>query len=113
MPSADELVKTLGDLTPDAFATEPERIRVRDALFQALRKVQSPWDIAWEQNWVNGATHASVKTLIDAGIFAKWMEIGGKPAKAGDLAALVKADEVLVSESLRQTRDLIMRPRLC
>lgn len=97
MESSDKLVKILEGLDPASFTTESERVRVRDALFQALRKVQSPWDIAWEQNWVNGATSASVKTFIDAGIFAKWMETGGKPAKAGDLAKVVNADAVLIS----------------
>ena len=99
MASSDQLVSSLEGLTPDSFTTETERVRVRNALFQALRKIQSPWDIAWEQNWVNGATNASIKTLIDAGIFAKWIEIGGKPAKAGHLAELVNADEALISES--------------
>lgn len=99
MASPNQLVSSLESLTPDSFASETERVRVRDALFQALRTVQSPWDIAWEQNWVSGATNASIKTLVDAGIFAKWIEIGGKPAKAGHLAELVNADEVLISGS--------------
>ena len=84
-------------LSAASFASEADRVRVRDALFKALRTVQSPWDIAWEQNWVNGATNASVKTLIDAGIFSKWIENGGKPAKAGDLAELCNADPILIS----------------
>lgn len=97
MASPDQLVSVLENINPASFANESERVRVRDALFRALRKVQSPWDIAWEQNWVNGATSASVKTLIDADIFAKWIEIGGKPTKADHLAKLVNADEVLIS----------------
>ena len=90
---------SLESLSTASFAADAERVRVRDALFKALRTIQSPWDIAWEQNWVYPATNASVKTLIDAGIFTKWIETGGKPAKAGDLAELCKADPVLISES--------------
>lgn len=97
MSSTSELISTLEGLSAASFASEADRVRVRDALFKALRTVQSPWDIAWEQNWVNGATNASVKTLIDAGIFSKWIENGGKPAKAGDLAELCNADPILIS----------------
>jgi hypothetical protein len=106
MEFADQLVSNLEGLTLDSLTSESERVRVRNALFRALRSVQSPWDIAWEQNWVNGATNASVKTLIDAGVFNKWIEIGGKPAKAEDLAGLVEADPVLISEFTHSSRPL-------
>ncbi|KAG9253971.1 O-methyltransferase-domain-containing protein [Emericellopsis atlantica] len=84
MASPDQLVGSLESLTPESFTTESERVR------------------AWEQNWVNGATNASIKTLIDAGIFAKWIKIGGRPAKAGNLAELVNAVEILIKRMMRQ-----------
>ena len=97
MASADQLLANLEGVDASSFANEAERARARDALFQTLRKVQSPWDIAWEQNWVNPATNASIKTLIDAGLFQKWAEAGDLPKTCVELAELTGADEILIS----------------
>jgi hypothetical protein len=99
MASADQLVSTLEGLNSSSFASEAERVRARDALFEALRRVQSPWDIVWDHNWVAPATNASIKTLIQAGIFTKWAESGGKPKTCAELAELTGADELLISSS--------------
>jgi hypothetical protein len=101
MASADQLITTLQEINASSFANEAERVRVRDALFEALRRVQSPWDIVWDHNWVNGATNASVKTLIDAGVFKKWAANGGSPKTCAELADLTGADELLISTSYR------------
>lgn len=100
MASADLLIANLQGLSASSFANEAERVRARDALFEALRKVQSPWDIVWDHNWVNGATNASVKTLIDAGVFKKWAECGATPKTTTELAELTGADELLISMSI-------------
>ncbi|KAF7561197.1 hypothetical protein G7046_g2951 [Stylonectria norvegica] len=102
MASADQLLTTLEGLDVNSFANEAERARARDALFQALRRVQSPWDIAWEHNWVNGATNASIKTLIDAGVFEKWAEAGHEPKTCAELAELTGAEELLIKRMMRQ-----------
>lgn len=96
MASADELITSLQGIDRGSFTSEAERIRARDALFETLRKVQSPWDIVWEHNWVNGATHASVKTLIDAGVFTKWAESGSSPKTSAELAESTGTDELLI-----------------
>jgi hypothetical protein len=100
MASADKLIADLQEISGSSFANEAERVRARDALFEALRKVQSPWDIVWDHNWVNGATNASVKTLIDAGVFKKWAECGGSPKTCAELSELTGADELLISTSI-------------
>jgi hypothetical protein len=97
MSSADQLVSSLQSIEASTFANEAERIRARDALLEALSRVKSPWDIAWDHNWVNGATNASIKTLIDAGVFTKWAEAGGQPITCAKLAELTGADELLIS----------------
>ncbi|KAL5348689.1 hypothetical protein ACLOAV_006107 [Pseudogymnoascus australis] len=102
MVSTDRLIKNLQGIDESAFANEAERVRVRDALFEALRKVQSPWDIVWDHIWVSGATNASVKTLIDAGVFKKWAERGGSPKTCEKLADLTGTDELLIKRMMRQ-----------
>jgi hypothetical protein len=98
MASADQLVATLSAVDASSFANEAERVRARDALFDAMRRVQSPWDIVWDQIWVNGATIACVKTLIEAGVFDKWAECGNAPKTCAELAQLTGADELLISK---------------
>lgn len=100
MSSADQLIATLQGISGSSFANEAERVRARDALFETLRRVQSPWDIVWDHNWVSGATNASIKTLIDAGVFTKWAERGGEPQTCAELAELTGADELLISTSI-------------
>jgi len=96
MASADQLIENLKGIESTSFANNAERIRARYALLDALRQVQLPWDLAWDHNWVNPATNASIKTLIDAGVFMKWAEAGGEPITCTRLAELTGADELLI-----------------
>ena len=100
MASADQLLAGLQNIDAKSFANEAERIRARDAVFEALRRIQSPWDIAWDHNWVSGAINAAIKTLIDAGVFKKWAEAGGNPITGAKLAELTGADVLLISMHL-------------
>ncbi|RYP57038.1 hypothetical protein DL769_009742 [Monosporascus sp. CRB-8-3] len=101
MASADQLISNLQGIEASTFANEAERVRARDALIETLRKVQSPWDLAWDHNWVNGATNAAIKTLTDAGVFKKWAEAGGEPITTAQLAELTGADAQLLRRMLR------------
>lgn len=77
-----------------------ERLRLLDALRAATRKVQTPWDIGWEDAWVDGCTKASIKSLIDIGVFTKWAESGSKPSTTARFAELTGADPALLGEIL-------------
>ncbi|AEO55158.1 hypothetical protein MYCTH_2298688 [Thermothelomyces thermophilus ATCC 42464] len=101
MASADQLIASLQGIDAKSFSSEAERIRARDAVFEALRRIQSPWDIAWDHCWVSGAINAAVKTLIDAGVFRKWAEAGGKPITSTKLAELTGADVLLIQRMMR------------
>ncbi|KAL2267367.1 hypothetical protein VTJ83DRAFT_4644 [Remersonia thermophila] len=101
MASADQLIANLEGISASSFANEAERIRARDAVFEALRRIQSPWDIAWDHVWVSGAINACVATLINIGVFAKWAEIGGEPVTCTRLAELTGADELLIRRMMR------------
>lgn len=99
MASADQFIASLQGIDAQSFANEAERIRARDAVFEALRRIQSPWDLAWEQNWAGPVTNATIKTLIDAGVFNKWAEAGGEPITCTRLAELTGADALLLRVS--------------
>jgi hypothetical protein len=105
MASVHDLIASLQDITSTSFANEAECILLKDALFETLRRVQSPWEIVWEHIWVNGTTNASIKTLIDAEVFKEWASCGGSPKTCAELADLTGADELLISK-LSCVRDI-------
>lgn len=99
MASADQLIGTLEALDANSFANEAERVQATDALALALSRTRKPWDTVWQHCWVNPATNACVKTLIDAGVFSRWIETGGGEKTCAELAELTGADVVLVRRS--------------
>ncbi|KAF9767930.1 hypothetical protein IL306_014839 [Fusarium sp. DS 682] len=102
MTSPNKVIKALQGLDLNSFANEAERVCVLDALTLAVSKIQTPWDTVWQHCWVNPATTACVKTLIDAGVFTKWIEAGGGDKTCDELAELTKTDPVLIRRLIRQ-----------
>lgn len=96
MASADQLIRALEGLDANSFVNEAERVRAMDALTLVLSKVQKSWDIVWQHCWVNPATNACIKTLIDVGVFSKWIETGGGERTCAELAESTGADVVLL-----------------
>lgn len=99
MVSSDELIKSLQELNPSTFSNESERASVKDALFAAFRRVQTPFDVAMDHTWTEAATTAAIKALIDADFWKKWVTAGGKPSDVGSLAATTGVDDILLSKS--------------
>lgn len=99
MTALNRLIAALQDIDFDSFTDGAERSFAEGVLLNSLAKVRSPWDVAWNHNWVNPVTDAVVKTLIDAGIFKKWVEHGSKPETSMQLANITGTDPVLISES--------------
>lgn len=97
MPTLDRLFAALEDIGPDSFPSEDDRLRAEDLIVGALARIRKPWDIALNHNWVNPCTNAATKTLIDAGVFKKWVEIGSKPQTSVQLARLTDTDLTLIS----------------
>ncbi|KAJ4156248.1 hypothetical protein NW754_007872 [Fusarium falciforme] len=98
----NKLIDTLESLDAGSFSNEAERVRTMEALSLALSRVQKPWDTVWQHNWVNPATNACVKTLIDAGVFKQWIGSGGSEKTSRELAKLTGTDEVLIRRMMRQ-----------
>ncbi|KAF5666077.1 sterigmatocystin 8-o-methyltransferase [Fusarium heterosporum] len=102
MASADNLLTALNGVDANSFPNEAERVRALDALVLAVSKVQKPWDTVWQHCWVNPATTACAKTLIDAGVFNKWIETGGGGRTCAELAELTNTDPILIRRMIRQ-----------
>ncbi|KAH7308596.1 O-methyltransferase [Stachybotrys elegans] len=101
MVSVDESISRLGEIDTGSSLSESERLRLSNALVAALRRVQSPWDIACSHGWIELTTIFAIKSLIDAGVFTKWAEQGSKPLTANEFAELTGADAVLLARLLR------------
>ncbi|KAK5636924.1 hypothetical protein RRF57_012636 [Xylaria bambusicola] len=98
MSTVDQTISTLRAIDARSF-TSDDRLLLLDELRSTLRRVQTPWDVAWDQAWVHGNTMAATKTLIDAGVFTKWVEAGSKPMTVSRFAELTSADPLLLSKS--------------
>lgn len=96
MAEVDNLIASLNDIHVQDLPDNADRVRVRDALLHALRRMQTPWDIAWDHVVTRSGVNAAIKTLIDAGAFKKWDEAGGGPITCVELAKLTGADETLI-----------------
>ena len=84
--STDELIKSLEHVDASKFASEGDRARVQQALHAALRRVQTPFDVGMEHAWVYPPMIAAIRTLIDAGLWKKWVAMGGQPTTVETLA---------------------------
>ncbi|OTA61194.1 S-adenosyl-L-methionine-dependent methyltransferase [Hypoxylon sp. EC38] len=101
MSALDRLSAALQDLDSESFVNEDDRLRAEDLLLKALTRVRTPWDIAWNHNWVNPATSGAIKTLMDAGIFTKWVEHGSRPRTSIELAEFTETDPTLIKRLVR------------
>ena len=91
------MINSLKDIKPDGLSDD-DRLRLLDELRATTRRVQSPWDVAWEQAWVDGCTKAAIKTLTDIGVFVKWADNGSKTMTTAQFAELTGADATLLSK---------------
>ncbi|KAI1276010.1 S-adenosyl-L-methionine-dependent methyltransferase [Xylaria sp. FL0933] len=101
MPSVNEVISNLKDIDAHSFVSAEDRLLVLDELRGALRRVQSPWDVLWDQAWVHGCTMAAIKALIDISVFTRWVETGSKAITTSELAGLTGADPLLLKRLLR------------
>ncbi|KAL0933822.1 Demethylsterigmatocystin 6-O-methyltransferase 2 [Colletotrichum truncatum] len=101
MSEVDSIIASLDDIDVSLFDNNADRIRARDALNNALRRLQSPWDIAWDHVIGNSSGNAAIKTLIDVGVFKSWAEAGGEPITCTELARLTGKDETLIRRMMR------------
>lgn len=94
-----ELVAQLDNIDQSTIGSdEADRVTIKDALFAALRRVQSPFDTAFDLCWNNPAVDAATRTLIEVGLFEKWVAKGGQPSSGHDLASMTGVDPELMGE---------------
>ncbi|KAJ4386459.1 hypothetical protein N0V93_009355 [Gnomoniopsis smithogilvyi] len=101
MGSQEDILSMLEKLNADTFIDETERLRVRDGLQKALRKISKPFEVSQEHvNWYFTEI-AVVRALIFAGVFQKWAQNSSEKLTVQELAELTGADVVLLRRLLR------------
>ncbi|KAJ4410271.1 hypothetical protein N0V82_009291 [Gnomoniopsis sp. IMI 355080] len=101
MSLQNEILSSLEKLSADSFTDETDRLRVRDGLQKALRKISKPFEVIQEHvNWYFTEI-AIVKSLLFAGVFEKWAESGSENLTCQELAKLTGADALLLRRLLR------------
>ena len=84
-----ELVAQLDNISRSTIDdSEADIAAIKAALFAAHRRVQSPWDNAMDLCWTQVASESVNRTLVQAGLFEKWVNKGGRPASGQELADL-------------------------
>lgn len=109
--SSSDLIKTLIELDADSVKDDAERAQLVDALLKALRTVQKPWEITADHGWAQPGLIAAIKTLIDAGLWSKWVAAGGQPSHVSELAQLSGVDAPLLGMSIIGTPDCTDKSR--
>jgi hypothetical protein len=71
--SVEDLLLTLQMTDAASVSTETERHRLRDALYAAYRRMQTPWDVALEFSMSSQCTTAAIQIMIDLDLFQKWV----------------------------------------
>jgi len=101
-PNATELVTLLNEISPSTISKSEDGadvVAVKHALLAALRRLQTPFDTAMDVCWNNVAAESATRTLINAGLFEKWVAQGGTPATAHELAAMTGVELQLIGMS--------------
>lgn len=97
MSSVEEVVKLIDGLDKASCGNKTERVMLQLALARANRRLQSPWDVAYEHCWEAPATAGSLDTLTEVGLWDEWVKAGAKPSTPEELSKLVPMDAVLLS----------------
>jgi len=102
LSNASELVTLLNGLTPSTISegsNGADVVAVKYALFAALRRLQTPFDTAMDVCWNNVAAESATRTLVNVGLFEKWVAQGGKPATGRELATMTGVELELMGVS--------------
>lgn len=104
LPNVQDLIVQINSFKPSASISETEHTRIKEALFAAYRRFESPWDIAEAHNWAHHCTNATINTLTDVKLWEKWATLREEKATVQDLAKMCRMDETLLRKSSLNTR---------
>lgn len=96
------IVKELRALGTEKLNNQDRRLIVHELLL-ARRRLQSPFEVAFDHLWGDIAEIASIKSFIDAGIFHRWEQVGKARQSSQELAELGGMSPDMACEYMRST----------
>ena len=110
MTSFKDTVSTLDAIHLSQFSTDAERFEAKEAARRLLTRLETPFEQGWRLSFETPVLVAGVQTILDLGIWKRWMEADkknpGTPVHLDQLLewANTKADPNLLREfmSLRE-----------
>jgi len=99
LSNASELVTLLNGLKPSTISDGQHGenlVAVKHALFAAFRRLQTPFDTAMDVCWNNVAAESATRTLVNVGLFEKWVAQGGNPATGSEVAGMTGVEVELM-----------------
>jgi hypothetical protein len=104
--SPSSLITTLSAIDASTFENAADRAQVVDALLAAMRRVQTPWELAFEHGWTQPALATAIKTLVDASFWEKWSANGGHTANVSELSRITGVDAALLGRPSLEINDV-------
>ncbi|CCF33793.1 hypothetical protein CH063_05918 [Colletotrichum higginsianum] len=100
-----EYLCTVENVTADAFASDKDRAKALQATYEAIARLESPWEtvVRIQANMAQqSAVTLGLKIIKDVGLMPKWHEKGNIPMTSAQLAELVgNCDPQLLHRFLR------------
>lgn len=95
--SSEEIIESIDKIDASSFKDDNERARAEKAAARLLARLETPFRTTWRRVWEEPAVTAATKTCGDLQLFEKWIESGGKPKTAKELADMTGCDVNLLS----------------
>ncbi|ROW15289.1 hypothetical protein VPNG_02994 [Cytospora leucostoma] len=105
--SVQDLIASLDGL-PSGLS-DTERVQLTDALRRNLQRLQTPFERAWEETLAAPHIYASIKTLLDLGIWEAWRSAGGGEKTIDELVSISNNKDCSPNLLRRLIRILVAR----
>ncbi|GKT60557.1 sterigmatocystin 8-O-methyltransferase [Colletotrichum tofieldiae] len=84
-----EYLCAVKDVTASSFMSEKDRVEALQATYEAIARLESPWDTYVRLQMNMSGVAAGLKIIKDLRLMAKWHEKGCVPMTSSQLAELV------------------------
>ncbi|KAI4671252.1 uncharacterized protein J4E88_009285 [Alternaria novae-zelandiae] len=98
------IISTLDAIQPSQFSTDAERFEAKEAARRLLTRLETPFEQGWRLSFETPVLVAGVQTILDLGIWKKWMEADKK-----NPGAPVHLDQLLEWANTKAEPNLLRR----
>ncbi|KAH8689898.1 putative O-methyltransferase [Talaromyces proteolyticus] len=97
-----DIPSQLRAITRNSFTSNADREFAVAEARALLSRIESPWETAYRQSWIEPARMASLEITNKLDIWKKWAAAGGSPKSIEELSKLVTCDHTLLSRVIWQ-----------